>query len=157
MSVYQKLQTTVGLNIVPSDNADIPSDAVIKSGINTGIVANQLQDSAAIFQTNNVQVGDIVYNNTTLQAATVTQVLSQTNILLNANIFLSAGQSYTIYEQNQQNASVLYIGTGGNLRVATAGGQIVNFVNVLGGTTLPVQILKVLSTGTTASNIVAMW
>jgi hypothetical protein len=51
----------------------------------------------------------------------------------------------------------LYIGTGGNLRVLTEGNDDVIFVNVLGGTTLPVNIVRVFTTGTTASNIVALW
>jgi hypothetical protein len=51
----------------------------------------------------------------------------------------------------------LYIGTGGNLRVLTEGNDDVTFVNVLGGTTLPVNVVRVFTTGTTASNIVALW
>jgi hypothetical protein len=31
------------------------------------------------------------------------------------------------------------------------------FTNVLGGTTLPVNVVRVFATNTTASNIVAMW
>ena len=54
-------------------------------------------------------------------------------------------------------AFVLYIGTGGNLRVLTASGDDVTFNNVLGGTFLPVQVIRVFSTGTTAGNIVALW
>lgn len=157
MSVYQKLQTTVGLNIVSSDNAYIPSDAVVEVGTATTISANQLVDASATFQTANVQVGDVVYNNVTLQAATVTRVLNQTTVVLNANIFLVLGESYTLYAQNQQNASVLFIGTGGKLRVLTAGGQDVIFDSILGGTFLPVQVLKVFQTGTTATNLVALW
>jgi lipoprotein-anchoring transpeptidase ErfK/SrfK len=157
MSVYQKLQTSVGLNIVSSDNADIPTVGIVEVGTNTSTVANQLVDSAATFQTNNVQVGDIVYNNVTLQAATVTRVISQTVVELNANIFLSTGESYTVYVQNEKNAAVLFIGTGGKLRVLTAGGQDVIFDSILGGTFLPVQVLKVFQTGTTATNLVALW
>jgi hypothetical protein len=52
---------------------------------------------------------------------------------------------------------VLYIGTGGNIRVLTAGGDDVLFSNVLGGTFLPVQVNRVFATNTTASNIVALW
>lgn len=52
---------------------------------------------------------------------------------------------------------VLYIGTGGNLRVMTEGGDDVVFTNVLGGTTLPVNVVRVYATNTTATNIVAMW
>jgi hypothetical protein len=51
----------------------------------------------------------------------------------------------------------LYIGTGGNLRVLTEGGDDITFVNVLGGTTLPVNVVRVFATSTTASNIVALW
>lgn len=157
MSVYQKLQTSVGLNIVSSDNAYIPSDAISAAGVTSAIVANQLVDATASFVTRNVQVGDVVYNNITLQTATVTRVISQTVIELNANIFLVLGESYIVYAQNLQNAAVLFIGTGGKLRVLTAGGQDVIFDSILGGTFLPVQVLKVFKTGTTATNLVALW
>jgi hypothetical protein len=51
----------------------------------------------------------------------------------------------------------LYIGTGGNLRVLTEGGDDVIFYNVLGGTTLPVNVVRVFATSTTASSILALW
>jgi hypothetical protein len=54
-------------------------------------------------------------------------------------------------------ACVLYIGTGGNIRLLTDGEDDVTFFNVLGGTFLPVQVKRVFVTGTTASNIVALW
>lgn len=52
---------------------------------------------------------------------------------------------------------VLYVGTTGNLTVVTTGQDVVTFVNVQGGSFIPVQVFKVLSTGTTALNIVALW
>ena len=52
---------------------------------------------------------------------------------------------------------VLYIGSGGNIRVLTAGGDDVTFNNVLGGTFLPIQVTRVFATNTTAFNIVALW
>ncbi len=155
---YQKLQTSVGLNIVSTDNANIPSPSVVEIGTATSVVTNQLVDSAATFVTNNVQVGDIVYNPVTLQAATVVRVVNQTTIILNANIFLVLLEAYTIYAQNSpSNACVLFVGTGGKLRVQTAGGQDVIFDQILGGTFLPVQVLKVYQTGTTATNLIALW
>jgi hypothetical protein len=78
-------------------------------------------------------------------------------VLINANIFTVSGVSYTLYAQNTKEACVLYIGTGGNLRVLTASGQDVVFANTVGGTFLPVQVLKVFSTGTAASDLVALW
>lgn len=52
---------------------------------------------------------------------------------------------------------VLYIGTGGDLKVKTASGDDVVFANLADGTFLPVQILRVFATGTTASNIISLW
>lgn len=52
---------------------------------------------------------------------------------------------------------VLFIGGAGNLRVLTAGGDDVTFTGVLAGSFLPVQVTRVFSTGTTATNIVALW
>jgi hypothetical protein len=49
----------------------------------------------------------------------------------------------------------LYIGTGGNLKVTRAGGGVVTYVGVLGGTILPFRVDRVWETGTTASDIVA--
>ena len=154
---YQKLQTSVGLNIVSTDNADIPSVGIVAAGTNSTTVANELEDVTATFETDNVQVGDIVYNNVTLQVATVVQVIDETRLLLNANIFLSTGESYTVYVSSDNNAAVLFIGVGGTLRVITAGGQDITFNAILGGTFLPVQVIKVFQTGTTATNLIALW
>lgn len=52
---------------------------------------------------------------------------------------------------------VLYIGGAGNIRVLTAGGDDVTFNGVVAGTFLPVQVVRVFSTGTTATNILATW
>ena len=55
------------------------------------------------------------------------------------------------------NGCVLYVGGTGTLKVTTIGGDDVTFVGVLAGTFLPVHVLRVWSTGTTATNIVALW
>lgn len=55
------------------------------------------------------------------------------------------------------NGCVLYIGGAGNLRVTTVGGDDVSFSGVLAGSFLPVQVIKVWSTGTSATSIVALW
>lgn len=158
MANYQKLQVGTALNIVKSDDANIPIPAVVTSGTGVAPVANELEDNVTgKFVTLNVQTGDVVYNTTTGTAATVVQVISEENLTLNANIFSGASDDYVIYTQNTKEACVLYIGTGGDLRVFTASGQDILFANVLGGTFLPVQVLKVFSTGTTASDLVALW
>jgi hypothetical protein len=50
----------------------------------------------------------------------------------------------------------LYIGTGGNLNVRTADGQTLVFSAVAAGI-FPVQVDQVLSTSTTATNIIALY
>jgi len=52
---------------------------------------------------------------------------------------------------------VLYVGTGGILRVLTAGGDDITFQGVPNGTFIPVQVVRVFATTTTALNIVALW
>lgn len=54
----------------------------------------------------------------------------------------------------------LYIGGAGNVAVYMAGGEnpsSVIFYSVAAGTILPIQVTKVLSTGTTATNILALY
>lgn len=51
----------------------------------------------------------------------------------------------------------LYVGGGGNVAVTTLNGDSVTFVGVGAGTILPIQVTKVLSTGTTATSILALY
>ena len=51
----------------------------------------------------------------------------------------------------------LYSGGSGNLKVDMALGSTVTFSNLLAGTILPVQVVRVYSTGTTATNIIALY
>lgn len=61
------------------------------------------------------------------------------------------------------NCRALYVGTGGNVAVHMQGvlgsprETSVTFSNVQGGTVLPISCYRVLSTGTTATNIVALY
>lgn len=55
------------------------------------------------------------------------------------------------------NGCVLYVGGAGNLKVLTVGGDEVTLVAVPAGSFIPVHVLRVFSTGTTASSIVALW
>lgn len=158
MANYQKLQVGTALNIYKSDNANIPFPAIVTSGTGVAPISNELEDSVTgAFITKNVQVGDVVFNTTTGASATVVYVIGEDNLTLNANIFSGASNAYVIYSQNAKEGCVLYIGTGGNLRVLTASGQDVLFTGLLAGTFLPVQVLKVFSTNTTAGNLVALW
>ena len=55
------------------------------------------------------------------------------------------------------NGCVLYVGGAGNLAVTTAGGDTLIFFGLLAGTFVPVQVVRVWASDTTATNIVALW
>ncbi len=50
----------------------------------------------------------------------------------------------------------IFVGQTGNLRLRTAGGEIVTFANVQGGVIYPVRADRILATGTTASDILGL-
>lgn len=54
-------------------------------------------------------------------------------------------------------AGRLYIGGAGAVKVTTVGGDDLTFAAVPAGTTLPVRVKKVFSTGTTATNILCLY
>jgi hypothetical protein len=51
----------------------------------------------------------------------------------------------------------LYVGTGGNIAVVMISGDTVTFTNVQDGSILPIKVMRVNSTNTTASNIVEIF
>jgi hypothetical protein len=55
------------------------------------------------------------------------------------------------------NGCLLYIGGAGDVKVTTVGGDQVTFSAVPAGTFMSTQVVKVWSTGTTATNILALW
>ena len=58
---------------------------------------------------------------------------------------------------NLANVSVVYVGGSGNVRVTTAQGDDETFVGLVAGTVIPVQVLKVWSTSTTATNLIGIY
>ncbi len=74
-----------------------------------------------------------------------------------ANVTTSDSQEIPSVSGGENNGCVLYVGTGGNVRVTTVGYDDVVFSNVPSGSFIPVQVLKVWATNTTALNIIALW
>ena len=58
---------------------------------------------------------------------------------------------------NLVNPSVVYVGVGGSVKVTTAQGDDVTFAGLLSGTVIPLQVIRVWSTGTTASSLVRIY
>jgi hypothetical protein len=161
MSVF-KTTFSRALRAHPSDNADIAYPNQIAGGTNTTATAFKLINSAALYITKNVKTGDVVHNDTAGTVATVVSVDSETQLTLNANIFTSTAQAYAVYAMSSQTGMgnpgcFLYVGGTGNVSVVTIGGDIIVFNGVPAGTTLPIQVVRLRSTGTTATLINALW
>ena len=161
MSVF-KTTFSRALAVIKSDNANVPYPAESSSGTNTSVTVASLVDSAATFVTNNVATGDIVYNTTDGTAATVVSVTSQTTLVLNADIFTATAKTFVVYTASPQTSNgnpgcYIYVGGAGNVKVTTIGGDIITFTATPVGQVLPVQIIKLHSTGTTATLVNALW
>ena len=81
---------------------------------------------------------------------------ADTTLTVANNIFAVTAKAYVIYGGEQEGA-VLYIGTAGDLKVETVAGDEVTFVGINTGAFFPVHVRKVFATGTSASNIIALW
>lgn len=64
-----------------------------------------------------------------------------------------SGDSITPSDSTILQPGSLYIGTGGNVKVKLVSGSILTFVNVQDGSWLPIKVIMVYSTDTTASDI----
>lgn len=78
-------------------------ETTVTTGTNTAVFLNNLEDSAADFIADGVQVGDIVFNLRPVAPsyATVTQVLSGNILGLSEDIFTVVPSNYIIYKPKQ--------------------------------------------------------
>ena len=102
-----------------------------------------------------VKIGDIIYSG--VIAATVTAVDSATQLSVSTTI--PTATAYKLYASRDMpnNGAVLYVGVAGDVEVITAGGDEVELVGVLAGSFIPVQVTRLKSASTTASEIIALW
>ena len=80
------------------------------------------------------------------------------SLSLSANIFPASGgdgKTYRIFRPNENNGCVLYVGSGAEMKVLTAGGDVVTLDAVPNGSYIPIQVKRVYAT--TAASIVALW
>ena len=165
---YQKLQAGKARAVNKSDNTDIPNVGLgVSTGTTTSGSATQLIDAGRTgtdtanqatlnFITAGVKPGMIAINTTDGTQSEITAVVNGTTLTVAQNIFATTAKAYAIYGGTQDGA-VLYIGTTGTLKVTTVAGDDVTFTGVVAGSFFPVQVRKVWLTGTTASNIIALW
>jgi|TARA_R100000084_G_scaffold91962_1_gene45834 hypothetical protein len=155
---YQKLQAGAALAVIKSDDVDIPNPAsLMVSSTTTSATASQLNDTNQNFNTLGVKPGDIIYDSSNTVASKVNFVVSDNE--LNVTPAIASGANYKLYAQSSlpSNGCVLYIGSGGDVSITTVSGDTVLFKGLVTGQFVPVQTIRVNSTGTAAADIVALW
>lgn len=80
------------------------------SGTTTGVSSNLLIDSTANFLSDGLSVGDIVVNGNTNAVATITDVFSNTSLVLSASIISATGQVYNIFSSKPKEADKVSVG-----------------------------------------------
>ena len=153
---YEKLQGRRAINVIPDDTVIVPSPSdLVASGTADGLAASSLEDSTANF-VGKVIPGATVYNTTNNTVATVTKV-ENTVLVLSSNIFPLGTEDYKVYNTDNSQGPVLFVGTGGNLNIATVGGDEVLLTNLNNASFIPIMVSRVLSTNTSCSDIIALW
>lgn len=157
---YQKLQVGRALDVIPSNDTLIPDvSSRIHSGTGNFSSANLLIDSVASTDFREIvnSPGAIIYNTGAGGSYNVSSVVPANGVQLRLDPSTTAGaaDAYDVYNA-ATTGCVLYVGVSGNLRVETAGRDIVTFTNLPVGF-VPVQVIRVFDTGTTATNIIALW
>ena len=155
---YQKLQAGTAIAVIPADNINIPNASNrVATGTTDGTTG--LTNTGATFDDFSVSIGDIVYDTSNSVAARVTAIAPTVLTLDDGNgvaVNLATGADYSIYKDTNT-ACVLYVGVAGNLNVDMCNnGATILFTSALNGYH-PIQVNRVRATGTTATNIVALW
>jgi hypothetical protein len=148
------------INVIPSDTVNIPNPAGLgMTGTADGTVAGSIVDSTATFTTN--LLGAIIVNTTDSTIANVIGFTDNTTLILDADIFVS-GEGYAIYNSDNNQGCAIYIPaqTPSKLIVLTVGGDLATF-DSCGDTSasmiLPVNVLRVIDSGTYLIDLVALW
>ena len=77
---------------------------------------------------------------------------------VDAIVSATRAAAVTLHDTNTiENTRALYIGGAGNLKVTMNHGDAVTFNGLQAGTILPIQVTVCWTTGSTASNIVALY
>ena len=149
------------INVIKSDTVNIPNPAGLgTTGVTNGTASDSLYDSTANFTTN--LLGAIVLNTTTNAIANVVGFEDSSTLILDADIFTSAGDAYAIYNSDNNQGCSIYIPQQetNQLTVLTVGGDIITFRkcgNLNASSILPVNVLRVFSTGTGLEELIALW
>ena len=120
-----------------------------------------LTASGATFISDGVQPGDVAYNvSLTLAGGRVLAINSETQIVVAGVIASAVGTQFPILKGSSESA-VLYVGTtpstNAKIKVRTSGGDDITLHNPPEGSFLPVQVKRVFLTGTTVTDVLALF
>ena len=154
---YQKLNTSRAWEVSPSDVAPIPQIMVVgEQQASVSISGNTITVDPSIDLVTLGFVRGLIIVNPLGDSAIITSVVGNELTLNVPATPFGAGTKFNAYGGNN-NGCLLYVGGTGNIEVKTAGGDKVKFLNVAEGFVLPVNVIKVFETGTTATGIIALW
>ena len=154
-------QPVSAIRVIPSDGINIPQPGSVVEG-NSNTNGTTLTDATALFKTNFIAGGDVVYVGNEIHE--VLSVDSETVITLKTGVVAVAPYAYKIFKGNGgalkdgYDGYSLFVGTAGDLTVLTpgAGQDETVLVNVANASFIPLQVIRVLASGTTATNILAL-
>ena len=145
-----------------SDNEDTVNlnDEIEVGFAGAGTTGTKLVVPGRDFVALGVKQGDLVVNTSSSPNCSRVIGVQGDSVTVANNINMAAATTYKILQGSTEPAT-LYVGTvGGNatLKVRTAGGDDVVLDNLVQGTTIPLQVVRVYNTGTSnVSNIVALF
>ena len=154
-------QPVSAIPVIPSDSINIPQPGSVVVG-NSSTGGTTLTDAGAAFLTNFISGGDVVYVGTEIHE--VLSVDSETVITLKTAVVAAAPYAYKIFKGNGgalkegYDGYSLFVGTTGDVAVLTpgAGQDEITLVNIANASFIPLQVIRVLTTGTTATDIIAL-
>lgn len=145
-----------------SDNEDTVNlnDLLDAALAGTGTTGTKLVVPGRDFVALGVKQGDLVVNTSSVPNCSRVIDVEGDSVTVANNINMFAGIVYKILAGSEEPAT-LYVGTVGanaTLKVRTAGGDDIVLDNLVQGTTIPLQVVRVYNTGTAnVSNIVALF
>jgi hypothetical protein len=154
-------QPVSAIRVIPSDSINIPKPGSVVGG-NSSTNGTTLTDATASFKSNFISGGDVVYVGSEIHE--ILSVDSDTVITLKTAVVAAAPYAYKIFKGNGGDLKQgydgysLFVGTTGDVVVLTpgAGQDEVTLVNIANASFIPLQVIRVLNTGTTATDIIAL-
>tara|TARA_R100000655_G_scaffold166_1_gene825 strand:+ start:6446 stop:6955 length:510 start_codon:yes stop_codon:yes gene_type:complete len=164
-------QPTQAITVVPSNTINIPEPDAYITGTNSAVTGTTITDASANFlgvnnpgntgYSNKVAIGDVVYVNNfgVITIVTVTAITNNTNIVVSGSV--TGSRPYQIYRSNagpsDREGFSLFVGGAGNISVVPASSnQVVTLENIPDSSFIPLQVIRVNSTATTATKIIAL-